>query len=146
MKNAKSLCKKHVPTNYKLAMRSIGLLASATSLQEMDAILTNIVTVFGSPKSAHYVKYHFKQLQHRLCTFEAVADDQADNFETDVGPTSFSKHFKATIDCAPLDDIGNVNAYYAPDLITSLELYWLPQAPLWSGMLLGDLGRHGDNI
>ncbi|KAI2646856.1 Inactive ubiquitin carboxyl-terminal hydrolase 50 [Labeo rohita] len=33
--------------------------------------------------------------------------------------------------------------FYTPKFIVSLAKYFLPHAILWSGMMLGDLGRHG---
>ncbi|KAI3375932.1 hypothetical protein L3Q82_016358 [Scortum barcoo] len=61
----------------------------------------------------------------------------------DLGPTPFEHHFKSIVQQAVLDKSGEPNAYFCPNFIPKLLRYFLPQAVLWSGLLLGDLGRHG---
>ncbi|KAI3354578.1 hypothetical protein L3Q82_019083, partial [Scortum barcoo] len=56
----------------------------------------------------------------------------------DTGPTPFEHHFKTIIQQAVLDKDGEPNPNFVPKLVK----YFLPQAVLWSGLLLGDLGRH----
>lgn len=36
-----------------------------------------------------------------------------------------------------------INIHYSPDFLYHLRKDFLPQAMLWTEMLLGDLGRHG---
>ncbi|KAG7455576.1 hypothetical protein JOB18_039481 [Solea senegalensis] len=38
---------------------------------------------------------------------------------------------------------GEQNAYFCPNFIPNIQKYFLPQAALWSGLLLGNLERHG---
>ncbi|KAI4827491.1 hypothetical protein KUCAC02_030880 [Chaenocephalus aceratus] len=66
-----------------------------------------------------------------------------DSQENDLGPTPFDYHFKDVIQQASLDKVGEPNEYFCPNFIPKLLKYFLPQAALWSRLLLGDLGRHG---
>ncbi|XP_058610231.1 uncharacterized protein LOC131526126 [Onychostoma macrolepis] len=52
-------------------------------------------------------------------------------------------HFRTTMKSAPLDLNGDTNTYCTPTFISRLTKYFLPHAVLWSGMMLGDLERHG---
>ncbi|KAF4110743.1 hypothetical protein G5714_007774 [Onychostoma macrolepis] len=52
-------------------------------------------------------------------------------------------HFRTTMKSAPLDLNGDSNTYCTPTFISCLTKYFLPHAVLWSGMMLGDLERHG---
>ncbi|KAF4116672.1 hypothetical protein G5714_004161 [Onychostoma macrolepis] len=77
MKNAKSLCKKHAPNNYKLAMHVLGLLTTASSLVEFDEMLTSCTVVFSSPCSSENVEKHFNNIQTLLTTIgESAVDDR----------------------------------------------------------------------
>ncbi|XP_034449678.1 uncharacterized protein LOC117766380 [Hippoglossus hippoglossus] len=82
---------------------------------------------------------------------ERITSDETNiveqDFVNDVGPTTFQPHFEEVIQRAELEKDGDPNVYFSPTFsptfIPTLLKYFLPQAALWSGLLLGDLGRHG---
>ncbi|XP_073705879.1 uncharacterized protein [Garra rufa] len=147
MKNAKALCKKQIPKHYTLAMHIFGLLACCSSLKEMDEVLSSSTVLFCSPCSGANVAKHYNNL-HLLMQQRGTLelDDKnvaAEEYKHDVGNIPIMEHFRTTINSAPLDLDGDPNIYYTPEFIGSLAKYFLPHAVLWSGLMLGDLGRHG---
>ncbi|XP_039679701.1 uncharacterized protein LOC120573877 isoform X2 [Perca fluviatilis] len=148
MKNAKVFCKKHSPKHYRLSMHLFGLLTSAATLMEMDDIITSMAVLFSSPQSGDNVEKHFQNLQNRLQTIGfSESSDRAENaendFEINLGHTTFHTHFAEIVANAPVDVKGEPNEYHSPTFMPNLVKYFLPQAVLWSGLMLGDLGRHG---
>lgn len=147
MRNAKDLCKKHIPKHYKLAMHIFGLLACCSTLKEMDEVLLSSTVLFCSLCNGPNVAKHYNNLQllmQQSGTFEL--DDKniiAEDYKYDVGTTQIMDHFRTTMKSAPLDLNGDSNTYYTPTLISRLTKYFLPHAVLWSGMMLGNLERHG---
>ncbi|KAL7839365.1 hypothetical protein SRHO_G00260230 [Serrasalmus rhombeus] len=90
MKNAKTLCKKHVPSHYKLAMHTFGLLTSASTLAELDEMLLSCTVLFSSPCSSENVEKHFKNLQTMLTAFgvstvndSSIVAEDFENFTKD---------------------------------------------------------------
>ncbi|KAL7870566.1 hypothetical protein SRHO_G00080630 [Serrasalmus rhombeus] len=150
MKNAKTLCKKHVPSHYKLAMHTFGLLTSASTLAELDEMLLSCTVLFSSPCSSENVEKHFKNLQTMLTAFgvSTVNDSSivAEDFEGITCQTPFQRHFNNVIESAPLDLQGPPNVYYSGTFLTTLATHFLPQAALWTSLMLGDLGRHGEGV
>ncbi|XP_042345228.1 uncharacterized protein LOC121945214 isoform X2 [Plectropomus leopardus] len=151
MKNAKTLCKKHAPKNYKLAMHVFGLLTSATSITEFDEMLLSCTVIFSSPCSSENVQKHFDNIQTMLTSIDDSAADDINiapyDLEDIFSPTPFEEeHFMDIIKRAPVDQEGEPNPYHSETFISSLAKYFLPQAALWSSMMLGDLGRHGEGL
>ncbi|KAJ4930319.1 hypothetical protein JOQ06_019323 [Pogonophryne albipinna] len=98
MKNAKDLCRKHAAKHYHLAMHVSGLMTQATTMSELDEVVTSAVVVFSSSHSDRNVGKHFKNLQ-RLLTNSAQSDlDDSSIVEqdcvNDIGPTPFKHHFE----------------------------------------------------
>ncbi|XP_056602872.1 uncharacterized protein LOC130419888 isoform X2 [Triplophysa dalaica] len=97
MKNAKSLCKKHAPKNYKLAMHIFGLLTTARSIAEFDDMLLSCTVIFSSSCSSENVEKHFNNIQALLTTVgESVVDDNSIvsvDLEDTFSQTPFHKHF-----------------------------------------------------
>ncbi len=60
------------------------------------------------------------------------------NFQLDMGPTPFQRHFEHIIAEAPVHDEGEPNEYYSSTFMPSLVKYFLPHAPLWSALMLGE--------
>ncbi|KAA0721483.1 hypothetical protein E1301_Tti020126 [Triplophysa tibetana] len=58
--------------------------------------------------------------------------------------THFHRHFMEVIGTAPLNKQGDPNVYYTETFISSLAAHFLSHAALWTSMMLGDLGRHGE--
>ncbi|KAL1250775.1 hypothetical protein QQF64_018571 [Cirrhinus molitorella] len=146
MKNAKVFCKKHCPQNYRMAMHVFGLLTSAATLVEMEDTLISMTVVFSSPQSGNNVEKHFRNLQNKMLNIGISGDETVitdDDVELDMGPTPFQRHFEHVIAEAPVHDEGEPNEYYSATFMPSLVKYFLPHAPLWSALMLGDLGRHG---
>ncbi|XP_028991434.2 uncharacterized protein LOC114846544 isoform X3 [Betta splendens] len=147
MKNAKDLCKKHAPKHYHLAMHTFGAMAQATTIEELEEIIVSAAVVFSSSHSGKKVEKHFKNLQ--LIMTQGGRTDIEDSsiveqeFMNDVGITSFQHHFERVIKQEEGDKDGEPNMYLSPTFIPALTKYFLPQAALWTGLLLGDLGRHG---
>lgn len=54
-----------------------------------------------------------------------------------TGPTTFQSHFEEIVANAPVDEKGEPNEYYSRTFMPNLVKYFLPQAPLWSGLMLG---------
>ncbi|XP_039649890.1 uncharacterized protein LOC120555285 [Perca fluviatilis] len=101
-----------------------------------------------SVTSGDNVEKHFQNLQNRLQTIGfSESSDRAENaendFEINLGHTTFHTHFAEIVANAPVDVKGEPNEYHSPTFMPNLVKYFLPQAVLWSGLMLGDLGRHG---
>ncbi|XP_026012681.1 uncharacterized protein LOC113015007 isoform X3 [Astatotilapia calliptera] len=147
MKNAKDLCKKRLQKHYKFGMHVFGLLACSSNLKDMDGIIISATVVFKSPCSGPEVKKHLQNLKMLIDQTGNGDAEETDiipeDYKTDIVHSSLKKHFVEVIASAHLDVTGPLNVYYAPAFISSISKYFLPHATLWSGMLLGDLGRHG---
>ncbi len=59
------------------------------------------------------------------------------NFADHIGPTTFQSHFEEIVANAPVDEKGEPNEYYSSTSMPNLVKYFLTQAPLWSGLMLG---------
>ncbi|XP_059190873.1 uncharacterized protein LOC131973047 [Centropristis striata] len=146
MKNAKELCKKHATKHYKLAMHVFGCMTQASTLRELDELVLSTNVVFSSSHSGDNVSKHFENIQMLLTKNRPCPEDSSltsQGYENDVGPTPFQQHFEEVIGRENLDQEGDENTYFSPTFIPTLMRYFLPQAALWCGLLLGDLGRHG---
>ncbi|KAI4799875.1 hypothetical protein KUCAC02_016414 [Chaenocephalus aceratus] len=146
MKNAKDLCRKHAAKHYHLAMHVFGLMTQATTMSELDEVVTSAVVVFSSSHSDRNVGKHFENLQGLLTnSAQSHLDDSTivEDCVNDTGPTPFKQHFEDLITQTVIEKSGDDNMYFCPTFIPSLLKYFLPLAGLWSGLLLGDLGRHG---
>lgn len=55
-----------------------------------------------------------------------------------MGPTPFQRHFELLIAEAPVHDKGEQNEYHSATFMPSLVKYFLPHAPLWSSLMLGE--------
>ncbi|XP_037398007.1 uncharacterized protein LOC108441442 [Pygocentrus nattereri] len=69
-----------------------------------------------------------------------------EDFEGITCQTPFQRHFNNVIKSAPLDLQGPPNVYYSGTFLTTLATHFLPQAALWTSLMLGDLGRHGEGV
>ncbi|KAL5477592.1 hypothetical protein EMCRGX_G024406 [Ephydatia muelleri] len=59
----------------------------------------------------------------------------------------FVAYFSHKTNKAVLVDRGSaINKYYKPEFFDTLMQNWLPMAPFWSGLMLGDLQRHKQEI
>ncbi|KAI4824300.1 hypothetical protein KUCAC02_012823 [Chaenocephalus aceratus] len=105
----------------------------ATTMSELDEVVTSAVVVFSSSHSDRHVS-----AQSHLDDSTIVED-----CVNDIGPTPFKQHFEDLITQTVIEKSGDDNIYFCPTFIPSLLKYFLPLAGLWSGLLLGDLGRHG---
>ncbi|XP_020557716.1 uncharacterized protein LOC105353816 isoform X2 [Oryzias latipes] len=146
MRNAKDLCKKQIPAHYKLGMHIFGLLACSSTLEQMDQVLLSATALFNSPCSGPNVEKNYDNLiglMQEIGTIDLDRTITPENYKHAVGSAPLKSHFQEIIQRAPLDHCGVCNIYYAPGFIPSLEKYFLPHATLWSGLMLGDLGRHG---
>ncbi|KAM8725208.1 uncharacterized protein AB9X84_002076 [Acanthopagrus schlegelii] len=147
MKNAKDLCKKHAGKHYLLCMHVLGLMTQATTLKELEEVVVSATVVFSSPASHENVEKYFQNLQVLLTSTAPPVVKDIDTTEEDSvvesSATPFDDHFKKVIQQAPLDTQGEPNDYYCSTFIPKLLKHFLPQSVLWSGLLLGDLGRHG---
>lgn len=90
-------------------------------------------------KHYNHLQLLFQQRGTSINVDKIIAED----FQHDVPTTPLTRHFQEIIGSAVLDLDGQGNIFYAPAFISSLAKYALPHATLWSGMMLGDLGRHG---
>lgn len=52
-----------IPQHYKLGMHTFGLLASCTTLREMDEVLSSSAVIFCSPCNGPNVAKHYQHLQ-----------------------------------------------------------------------------------
>ncbi|KAI9517792.1 hypothetical protein NQZ68_000961 [Dissostichus eleginoides] len=122
-------------------MHVFGLMTQATTLKELDQVVVSATVLLASPCSGENVEKHFKDLQMLLTAVaQPVIDDSGiaeEDFVNDLGPTPFDYHFKDVIQQASLDKVGEPNEYFCPNFIPKLLKYFLPQAALWSRLLLG---------
>ncbi|XP_034071055.1 uncharacterized protein LOC117545407 [Gymnodraco acuticeps] len=115
-------------------------------MSELDEVVTSAVVVFSSSHSDRNVGKHFENLQGLLTnSAQSNLDDSTivEDCVNDIGPTPFKQHFEDLITQTVIEKSGDDNMYFCPTFIPSLLKYFLPLAGLWSGLLLGDLGRHG---
>ncbi|XP_034058258.1 uncharacterized protein LOC117537216 [Gymnodraco acuticeps] len=115
-------------------------------MSELDEVVTSAVVVFSSSHSDRNVGKHFENLQGLLTNSAQLNLDDSTIVEdcvNDIGPTPFKQHFEDLITQTVIEKSGDDNMYFCPTFIPSLLKYFLPLAGLWSGLLLGDLGRHG---
>ncbi|KAJ4926173.1 hypothetical protein JOQ06_008356 [Pogonophryne albipinna] len=111
-----------------------------------DEVVTSAVVVFSSSHSDRNVGKHFENLQGLLTnSAQSNLDDSTivEDCVNDIGPTTFKQHFEDLITQTVIEKSADDNMYFCPTFIPSLLKYFLPLAGLWSGLLLGDLGRHG---
>ncbi|KAK7877304.1 hypothetical protein WMY93_031996, partial [Mugilogobius chulae] len=148
MKNAKTLCKKHAPKHYHLCMHIVGALSQKNDLRSIDELIISSAVVFCSQCTGENVDKHFNNINKILSQMgkddsEYTGEGQEEDL-IDTCPTPFDNHFNQLIQNAELDNTGEPNPYYCPDFVTMLRRNLLPQIVLWSKLLLGDLGRHGN--
>ncbi|XP_076579586.1 uncharacterized protein LOC143315907 [Chaetodon auriga] len=149
MKNAKEMCRKYAPKHYHLAMHIFGLFTTASTLEELDDMVQSAAVVFSSPSSAANVEKHFQNLQTWLQRSQVQLDDTSesslikDDLRDIPGSNNFAKRYRQVVSKAPLDTEGEANLYYCKGLMIHLTKYILPYVGLWTGIMLGDLGRHG---
>ncbi|XP_059376303.1 uncharacterized protein LOC132112707 isoform X12 [Carassius carassius] len=135
--------------HYHLAMHVFGALTTASTLKELDDMVQSATVVFSSPCCGASVEKHFKNLQSWLQKKGTPLDEttksrgDAEDLKDITGSNRFAKRCNAIISNAPLDKHGEVNVYQCKGLIDHLKKYVLPFAGLWTGIMLGDLGRHG---
>ena len=58
-------------------------------------------------------------------------------YQSELGPSPFFQHFQNLLQNVQLDRDGDPNLYRCPHFIPTLLQHLLPQAPLWTGLLLG---------
>ncbi|XP_025755690.1 uncharacterized protein LOC109194499 [Oreochromis niloticus] len=113
----------------------------------MDGIIISATVVFKSPCSGPEVNKHLQNLKLLIDQTGNGDAEETDilpeDYKTAIVHSSLKQHFAEVIASAHLDVTGPPNVYHAPAFISSISKYFLPHATLWSGMLLGDLGRHG---
>ncbi|CAM4598291.1 unnamed protein product [Leuciscus chuanchicus] len=63
-----------------------------------------------------------------------------------MGPKPFQRHFEHIIAEAPVHDEGEPNEYHSATFMPSLVKYFLPQAPLWSALMLGHVLTPADEL
>ncbi|KAF3832177.1 hypothetical protein F7725_025842 [Dissostichus mawsoni] len=125
--------------NYHLAMHVFGLMTQATTMSELDEVVTSAVVVFSSSHSDRNVGKHFENLQGLLTnSAQSNLDDSTivEDCVNDIGPTPFKQHFEDLITQTVIEKSGDDNMYFCPTFIPSLLKYFLPLAGLWSGLLL----------
>ncbi|KAK1902031.1 Autophagy-related protein 2 [Dissostichus eleginoides] len=142
LKNVSPVKSKRAAKHYHLAMHVFGLMTQAITMSELDEVVTSAVVVFSSSHSDRNVGKHFENLQGLLTnSAQSNLDDSTivEDCVNDIGPTPFKQHFEDLITQTVIEKSGDDNMYFCPTFIPS----FLPLAGLWSGLLLGDLGRHG---
>lgn len=116
-------------------------------MKDMDGIIISATVVFKSPCSGPEVNKHLQNLKLLIGQTGNGDAEETDilpeDYKTAIVHSSLKQHFAEVIASAHLDVTGPPNVYHAPAFISSISKYFLPHATLWSGMLLGDLGRHG---
>ncbi|XP_039657009.1 uncharacterized protein LOC120559388 [Perca fluviatilis] len=147
MKNAKEMCRKYAPKHYHLAMHVFGSLTTASTLIELDDMVQSAAVVFSSPSCGPNVEKHFKNLQSWMqrtaTTLDETTKSKSESLKDIDGVNRFATRCKEVISNAPLDMYGEPNVYFCRGLIEHLNKYLLPYSGLWTGIMLGDLGRHG---
>ncbi|KAL6478911.1 hypothetical protein MHYP_G00123440 [Metynnis hypsauchen] len=126
MKNAKSLCKKHIPKHYRFGMHVIGLLTSANTMVELEEMVTSATVVISSPCVGENVEKHFQNIKTMLAFLgdlylvesKVSAEDLT---QVDIGDSPFVKHLEDIIQKAPLDLTGDDNTYHSVSFIRALE-------------------------
>ena len=58
-------------------------------------------------------------------------------YQSELGPSPFLLHFQDLLKNVQMDRDGDPNLYRCPSIIPTLLQHLLPQAPLWTGLLLG---------
>ncbi|XP_019215488.2 uncharacterized protein LOC109202448 [Oreochromis niloticus] len=117
MKNAKEICKKYAPKNYHLAMHTVGVFTTATSLKDLSDMVQSAAVVFGSPCSGENVEKHFHNLQLWMQKANVDVDGNARNSKADEdlkgvkGNNLFGRHFKELISNTSLEMDGDLGRH-----------------------------------
>ncbi|KAI4793843.1 hypothetical protein KUCAC02_032457, partial [Chaenocephalus aceratus] len=128
MKNAKDLCRKHAAKHYHLAMHVFGLMTQATTMSELDEVVTSAVVVFSSSHSDRNVGKHFENLQGLLTnSAQSNLDDSTivEDCVNDIGPTPFKQHFEDLITQTVIEKSGDDNITFCPWLVCGLAYSWV---------------------
>ncbi|XP_063075866.1 uncharacterized protein LOC134465901 [Engraulis encrasicolus] len=127
-------------------------MTQAQTMADLEQLITSAAMVFSSPCTGPGVEKHFNNLQILLQghTIDEGTTEEEDfvlsEIKSDSGPSPFSEHFGKMLTTlrSQLETKGPQNVYYSPNFIGKIVANLLPQAPLWTALLLGDLGRHGN--
>lgn len=163
-RHAKEFCGKHLQADSQvhIAMRFFGRLISCSSRHEMKDIVSHGYFIFKS-------KFVDETLVEKLSEFseniqdlnlhkfsdgsENLVDQKTDgkienyHFDgdmKDVKNVSMKRFWRNKLDSMVVNkaESGELNKYFMPRLFDYIAENYLPTWVLWSGLLLGDLGRY----
>nr|CAB3263128.1 uncharacterized protein LOC104265342 [Phallusia mammillata] len=153
MKNGKRMTKQNFPRHYKFGMHTFGMMVLSTSLADLSFVVHHLAVVCTT-KCKEIAEASFAELKDLIesnpsCMQVETSDDSGDFLSnTDGHQSEKNKQYFAEI-ISKAKDSGhshqktNNNPYHAPKFIDAIQTHVLPWFLLWSGIMLGDLGRHG---
>lgn len=152
---------------YRFNMYCMSLLVNARTLHELDTIFEDVVVCLSSKKQTKNLTTAYRRLTGRIHNMENdcninLADFQkemedveidadecnAENWAKSCNP--FVEYFEKKItalrtsvskDMAQASITENDNRSYCPQFLIFIQK-WIPEMPLWSGVLLGRLERY----
>ena len=145
------------------AMWMISLLLNASELKEMDTIFAMIVNLMSTNKVDKKLKKNVAVMNKKIESFrstltkkevETVLGDttstkvenefRKENMKSEEETLTFKKHyFDIWKRVKDNDSVAASSSLFSQNFVTKLLTQLMPTAPLWSGFLLGELGRHG---
>ena len=147
------ICRFSEKNIYLVWMYSFSLLANSFSLPYIEETLTKIKIVFCSNAVTYEVTESFEWLQTQFnllnaCNInelivdsEPVAESDNKNDSevvTDIAVNPWESHFLNNVTVNIAKHRVNNNPLHCPQAVTILLKKWMPTAPFWSALLLGN--------
>ena len=140
------------------------LMQNSTSLAEVDSIFVSMNHVLVAKKMNQTAQNHLEELQRRIAQLDRTSssynhpNDHQFPDQVELDPTAvegstlrdispFTKHFeeiKITTD-ANEHSSQETNPYYAPNVFLHIVQNFMHILPLWSGLLLDNIGRYASD-
>ena len=172
MKDVKKSCKKYYTGNMEYGLYSFSTLLNTDTLEGAKQALFDLAVILQGRKLTREVQEASERMQKRFkalskqtvhdakqdvyeSTKEAKVDEAAtksnkteEEFLHLAQGTCFTRWAKRMIECAKLtvkqeDNTVENNGRYGPTFLEDIQKLLLQTLPLWSGIMLGDLKRHG---
>ena len=174
MNSCKKLCLSVYRSNFKYGMYCFSALLHSTTLHEASTILRSMAFVLLSKTVTPELEYHINILKHKMENIPANADIEKSftskhETETDQELNELNPNRYTEEDYLSLNPVSSFhiwveriitevksklsadttvsqtkNRLHGPTFLEKLSKTLLPTFPLWSNVLMGDLGRHGE--
>ncbi|XP_024147265.2 uncharacterized protein LOC112158246 [Oryzias melastigma] len=145
----------------EFATHCVAQLINSTNLQKALHFFKNMCIVFQNKTKKKAVENSLKDIQKEVqerqtqeytVEVQQFEDDKTPEANTIFAQSPFQKDFSSvlqsvmtTLNLEEEEEEETINIYYCPEIVHVLMKDYIPIYPLWSGVMLGDLGRHSNN-